>query len=254
MAMTRDRLTAYLDSRLEINAVPDASCNGLQVEGSARVSRAALAVDACLDAYREAVRSRCEMLIVHHGLVWEGIRAIRGYYRRHVGFLVENNLNLYAAHLPLDIHPELGHNALIAATLGLSAPEPFGDYHGRAIGRRGVLPKPMTIEQLRRTVEKASGGPSAMLAAGKKQVRTVGIVSGNGGSILAQAAAAGLDCFITGEKVYSHYQHARDTGLNVLYLGHYHSERFGLHALGNDLSAKLGLETVFVDVPPPLPL
>jgi dinuclear metal center YbgI/SA1388 family protein len=253
MAVSRRRLAAWLDRRLRIAEIPDHACNGLQVEGTARISRVALAVDACLAAYRLAAARRCQLLLVHHGLIWDGITSVRGYYRRHLHCLFRHDLNLYAAHLPLDMHPEIGNNIQIARALNLENIRPFGDYHRQTIGYAGDLPAALPLDKLAAGLDAASGGRALNLPAGRKTVRSVGIVSGGGGTILFEAAGENLDCFVTGERSHAQYHPAEETGTSVIYLGHYHSETFGVQALGRELAAQFGLETVFLDLPPARP-
>lgn len=252
MTVPTKKIVDYLDRRLEIAGIEDDSCNGLQVAGRERVSAVALAVDASLESYRRAVSARCQMLIVHHGLIWKGITAVRGRTLRHLRCLLDHELNLYGAHLPLDLHPEIGHNIRLARELGLSSIRPFGQYRGRTIGFTGRLAKAIPREELAARLAPPSGDGPALLATGKPLVRTIGIVSGGGGKALSEAAALGLDCFLTGEKSYANLVEAGEEGINVIYLGHYRSETPGLLALAGEIRSRFGLRTVFLDLPQPL--
>lgn len=247
--MNRDELVSYLNDRLDVNSLDDASVNGLQVQGKSEVNRVGLATDAALAVYQKAAAQRCDMLITHHGLIWHSIRSVTGRDYEHIRFLIEHGINLYGAHLPLDAHAELGNNACLADLAGLVERQPFGEYHGATIGFSGRLPKPLSRERLAATWRDILGGESLILPFGPDEIRSVGIISGGGSSLLGEAVARGFDCFVTGEGRHEDYHAAKEAGINVIYLGHYHSETLGVKAVGEELEARLGLETVFIDEP-----
>ncbi|MFH1708390.1 MAG: Nif3-like dinuclear metal center hexameric protein [Planctomycetota bacterium] len=251
-SVARDTLVAFLDKTLNISAIKDESRNGLQVEGSDRVTRVAVAVDACMEIYRRAAAQRCDMLIVHHGIIWDGIRAVRGPVRRQLAYLLKAELNLYAAHLPLDLHAEYGNNIRLARLLGLKKPELFGEYHGLRIGYKGVIPGGTTAAAIARKLKTACGGEPRVIAAGPGRVRTVGIVSGGGASNLNDAIAEGIDCFVTGEPAHWNYHAAREAGINVVYGGHYETETVGVQALAGLIRKRYGLPCVMLDLPTPI--
>jgi dinuclear metal center YbgI/SA1388 family protein len=249
MPVSRDEIVTYLNSLLAIDKIKDASCNGLQVQGAATITRIGCAVDACMAVYKKAAAKKCQMVLVHHGMIWDGLKSITGPIHDQVGFLIKNKINLYAAHLPLDLHPELGNNILLAKALSLSCIKPFGKYHENFIGFEGVLPKPCRIQELGVACRKKLGGSFSMLAFGRKKIRTVAIVSGGGSDAIPEAIDKKVDCFITGEPSHWNHHSALEGRLNVLYLGHYHSETPGVKAVGKNLSQKFGVETVFIDEP-----
>src|SRR5450759_3167711 len=144
----RDAIVGFLDDTLRTSQIKDSSCNGLQVQGAATVHRVGLAVDACLEAYQKAHASGCQMLPVHHGLIGHGMKAVTGRNYQHVRYLIQHELNLYAAHLPLDLHPEYGNNIQLAKMLDLQGIKPFGDYHDQMIGYQGTLAKPATPQEI----------------------------------------------------------------------------------------------------------
>jgi dinuclear metal center YbgI/SA1388 family protein len=248
MASTRE-IVAALDEWLDIHAIEDGSANGLQVEGPAEVSRIGLATDAAMAVYRRAAELRCGLLLVHHGLIWGGLESITGRVHEHVRFLFDNSMALYAAHLPLDVHPSLGNNARLAALAGLTDTRPFWEYHGSPTGIAGSLSEPLTIEALAVTFQDRIGGSPVLLPFGREKIRSVGIVSGAGGRALDEAIRLGLDCFVTGEPAHQHHHLALEAGINAIYLGHYHSETAGVRAVGEKLEERFGVETVFIDVP-----
>jgi dinuclear metal center YbgI/SA1388 family protein len=246
---TRDGIRAFLDELLDIRAMEDSSRNGLQVQGADEVTRVGLATDAALATYRRAAEAGCQMLFVHHGLIWGGLDSITGHVHDHVRFLLEHGLSLYAAHLPLDAHPTLGNNARLADIIGLEDRLPFGDYHGIALGFSGHLPSPLSLDALAARFVSDLGGEPRTLAFGPPSISTLAVVSGGGSGDLPLAAAAGLDCFVTGEGRHENHHLALEAGINVLYLGHYRSETAGVRAVGETLERELGVETVFIDEP-----
>lgn len=247
--MDRDELVRYLDEYLKIGGIADDSKNGLQVEGRPEVKRLALAVDACLEAFQLAVEAGADMLLVHHGLFWKDYRPLRGAFLRRVRVLLDGGVSLYAAHLPLDAHPEVGNNAVLARLLGLEVVGPFGEYHGVNIGVEARLPAALALHEFARLVQERLGTEVVLLAYGPPQVLRVGIVSGGGAEMTAQAAARGLDLFLTGERSHTFYHEAAEQGLHVLYAGHYVTETVGVKALGAHLAERFGLQATFLEVP-----
>jgi dinuclear metal center YbgI/SA1388 family protein len=247
--VSRDEIVSYLNERLQIDIIDDRSVNGLQVQGTGEVNRVALATDAAVAVYKQAKKADCQMIFCHHGLSWGGIRAVRGQNYEHLKFLFDNDMNLYAAHLPLDVHPELGNNVELARIAGLEDAKPFGRYRGVDLGFAGTLPEPMTLDDLASIWQQQLGGEPMLMAFGPKSVRTVGIVSGGGSGVLGEAISKGLDCFVTGEGTHPDYHAALEGQINVIYLSHYYSEIPGVKAVGRELEERFGLETTFIDVP-----
>jgi dinuclear metal center YbgI/SA1388 family protein len=248
-SIEREKLVQFLDTELKIRSIQDLSRNGLQVEGTERIVRVGLAVDACEEAYEAAAHENCQMIIVHHGMIWGGLPYITKNIYRQVKFLFDHAINLYAAHLPLDLHPKYGNNAQIADILGVRSRKPFGNYKGTLVGYEGVLPGAMNIGALSSRLEKALGGSNVLLPFGKKMIRSVGIMSGRATDILAEAIEKGVDCFITGEPRHEHHHLAKEAGINVIYCGHYYSEKVGVQAVGKLIEKKFGIESIFLDVP-----
>ncbi|MBN2188222.1 MAG: Nif3-like dinuclear metal center hexameric protein [Chitinispirillaceae bacterium] len=248
-SIKRERLVEFLDKELKVKEIQDLSRNGLQVEGGKNVRRVALAVDACGAAYRAAAHEDCQMIIAHHGMIWGGLPCLTGNVAQQIRFLFDRGISLYAAHLPLDLHPKHGNNARIAALLGLRSRKPFGEYNGVMIGWEGVLPAAAGISVLSERLERALGGVNVVLPFGRPAIRRVGIVSGRAGDILAEAVGKDLDCFITGEPKHEQYHLAKDAHINVIYCGHYHSEKAGVQALGRLIEKRFGVTCVFLDIP-----
>jgi dinuclear metal center YbgI/SA1388 family protein len=244
------RVVRFLGETLDIQKYKgDSSLNGLQVEGRKEVGKIVTAVDACRESISGAVRLKADMLIVHHGLFWGEAEPITGILARRVGMLLRSGVSLYAAHLPLDCHPEIGNNVQIAESLGIIKRSTFGLYKGNEIGVGGKLPRPVGIRGLAARVRRIFGAPVQTFAFGPGTIKRLGIVSG-GGSMLTQAAAeAGYDALLTGESSHSVYHTARECRINMLYAGHYSTETVGVRALGDLISKKLGIKTVFIDIP-----
>jgi dinuclear metal center YbgI/SA1388 family protein len=248
--VSRDAIVSLLDKTLRTSDIPDSSVNGLQVEGVAEVTRVGLAVDACLEAYRLAHEKGCQMVVAHHGIIWDGgIRSITGPFHRQVEFLIDNDINLYASHLPLDMHPTLGNNIAMAKALSLKNIQPFGAYKGSYIGFEGYLPKAETVKSIAEAVKRVFGGPLSVLPFGPQKIWRVAVVSGRGTASLPEAIEKKIDLFVTGEPIHENHHTALEGNINVVYGGHYHTEKSGVLALGEFLNKKFGIEAVFLDVP-----
>jgi dinuclear metal center YbgI/SA1388 family protein len=249
MAVDRDALVSHLNTVLSISDIPDDSCNGLQVEGTEEINTIGLAVDACQAVFKKAIAGECQMLIVHHGLIWRGLTSITGIIRRQIDLLLSNDLNLYAAHLPLDLHAKFGNNIALAKILGLKDIKPFGLYKGKTIGFMGTAPKSMSIEEIGTAINSKVGGTFSSLPFGKPQNLTIAVISGGGSEDLPEAVEKGIDCFVTGEAAHWNHHVALEAGINVLYCGHYHTETLGVKLLGGHLEKTFDVKTIFIDEP-----
>lgn len=247
--MLRDELVRYLDRTLRIAEIPDYGPQGLQVEGTEEVTRIVFTVDAGLPCIDAALKVGAHMLIVHHGLFWGNQELIRGPFARRIRRLLQGNLNLYAAHLALDAHPDFGNNAELARLLDMTVDRWFCNVKGNDIGVICTAPAGLELAALTGAVKARLGVEPRVLAHGPSVVRRVAIVSGGAASHAAEAAALGADTFVTGETSHSHYYDALDHGMNLIFAGHYASETVGLKALGRHLNGRFGLETVFIDLP-----
>lgn len=247
--MKRDELVSRLDDYLAVGETPDYpnALNGLQVEGAGEVARVVTAVDASVASARRAAELGAGMLIVHHGLFWEGLRPITGRMRQRVAPLLAAGISLYSAHLPLDAHPEVGNNAVLARMLGLEVAGRFGEFQGVAIGV--FADAALRLTDLSGRVAAALGAAPRVLAFGPSTTARVGVVSGGGGSAIAQAAAAGVDTVVTGEIAHNHYFDAEEQGTNVIFAGHYATEVVGVRALGEWVRGKFSIDCVFFDHP-----
>jgi len=253
--MKRDELITYLDTYLRVKEIEDSSQNGLQVEGPEEVTaenlaKVAFAVDGCQAAFKQAVATGAQLLIVHHGRFWSRPFCLVGPLFQQVKTLIRGGCGLYAVHLPLDCHPEVGNNAELARLLGLKDTRTFGEYQGQKIGIGGVLEPPIPLDVLAERLARATGEPPLrVLAHGLAEVSQVGCISGWGSDMMDQVADDGFDTFVTGETSHSFFHQAAERGLNVVYGGHYATETLGVKALARHLEEKFGLETTFLDIP-----
>ncbi len=228
----------------------DVSMNGLQVgRRQQEITRAAFAVDACMESFQRAVHAGADILFVHHGLFWgKPISLTDAHYER-ISYLMEHDLALYASHLPLDAHPEVGNNAGIANKLDLMNRMPFGEYHGSMIGVRGDLPEELSLEAVLGILDLSDEASVSVLPFGRKKIEHVGIISGGAAGEVIQALDEGLDLYITGETAHQIYHTCLEGGINVIAGGHYNTETYGPKLVADKLSAEKGIQTIFIDFP-----
>lgn len=247
--MRLDELVAYLDGYLRVSGMPDSAnaLNGLQVENRGEVTKLGVAVDASERTIVDAVERGCDCLIVHHGLLWDGNVPVTGRRYRRLSKLMEAGVALYASHIPLDAHPEVGNNAVLARALGIEIDGEFGEYRGVRIGVMGSLP--LRREALAARMHDLLGTPVRFLAGGPERLRRVAVVTGAASEMIREAVGAGLDGFVSGEGPHHSYFDAMEGGINVYYGGHYATETWGVRALGAHLEARFGLSWEFLDRP-----
>jgi dinuclear metal center YbgI/SA1388 family protein len=244
-------ITRYLDSLLQTALFKDSALNGLQVESAkVEVRRVALAVDAGASIIDQAVQADADLLLVHHGLFWGRTEPIAGVFGAKIRKLLQGKCSLYAAHLPLDAHAEVGNNFELARFFGLSTLEPFFKYEGVPIGVRGRTAGSPNLEWFAARARELTGARGvSTLPFGKPRIETVGIVSGSAAAALSEAVTAGCDLFVTGEPKQDMYHAAKELGVHVLFAGHYASETLGVQALGKRLKRDFEVSTVFIDEP-----
>ena len=254
MAELKD-IVRYLDDLLQVKNFPcDASNNGLQFEGGRTVSKAVFGVDGSNALFSIAADLDADFVFVHHGISWgSSLKRIVSLDARRIAMLAANSISLYAAHLPLDAHPEIGHNAQLAAMLKLKELQPFGEYGGKSIGFSGMLPRPASLEKIYETLNKklASEGDFFCFGELESKVSKIGVISGGGAfrEAFSEAYELGIDCLITGEMGHSACHYAREAGVSVLAMGHYRTETPGVLAVMELVKKQFGLEVEFVDLP-----
>ena len=245
-------VVGYLDDLLRIRDVPDESgaVNGLQVENRGTVGGFIAAVDASQATIDGAIAAMARfqappLILVHHGLFWDGNRPMTDRRYRRIGALLGHDLPLYSAHVPLDVHPDLGNNAVLARELGLTELAPFDTYKGIAMGVQGLLPQGESRDALMVRIDELLGTTGKLIPGGPERVSRVGIITGGAGSRIGSARTAGLDTYITGEGAHHTYFDAMELGVNAIFAGHYATEQVGVKALGAHLSSRFGLPWEF---------
>jgi dinuclear metal center YbgI/SA1388 family protein len=254
------QIAGYLDEYLRIGEIPDETnaVNGLQVENSGVVGGIVAAVDASqatidgVIATLEASR-RPPLLLVHHGLLWDGNVPIAGRRYRRLSALLDHDIPVYAAHIPLDVHPEVGNNAVLAERLGIQVDGWFGNYRGIAMGVWGEAPSSLPTREtvaleLDRVLHTLKGS-ATLIPGGPERPSRIGIITGGAGNMVAQAGEAGIDTYITGEGPHHTYFDAMELGLNLIYAGHYATETLGVQAMASHLAERFDLEWDFHDHP-----
>jgi dinuclear metal center YbgI/SA1388 family protein len=249
-----DNILAHLDELLSPAAFHDYGPNGLQVPGPVEVRTVVTGVSAGAELFERAAELGADLIIVHHGLFWSGAPlALSASAKRRLQLLFDHDMALAAYHLPLDGHPDVGNNALIAAGLGCETHEPFALHRGCAIGvaaRFGGegLPAGELVER----VQRLTGREPLTFLAGPERVRCIGIVSGSGSDYLGDAVAAGHDAFLTGEPAERVMTHAHEEGIHFIAAGHYATETFGVRRLGDLLAERFDIRHEFVEIPNPI--
>jgi dinuclear metal center YbgI/SA1388 family protein len=250
--MKLESLLQYLDGYLGIPQHPDyaRALNGLQVEGPPEIRKVVAAVDASEASISAAAELGADLLLVHHGLFWDGLVPITGRRHRKLLPLLRHGIGLYSAHLPLDAHAEVGNCILLARALGLEPKARFGRHEGIEIGWWGVLDAPETPERFQGRLSAAVGGARVhWVPGGPAHVEKVGVITGAGGSFVAEAVAAGLDALVTGEAAHHHHFDAMEEGVHLFLAGHYATETFGVRALARHLGERFALDWEFLDQP-----
>ena len=243
-------VSRWLDEFLRVNEIEDypGALNGLQVAGTRDIGRIGGATDACQATIDLAVEDDCDLLLVHHGLFWGGAKPIVGPAYRRTQRLMESGLSLYSSHLPLDIHEEVGNNVLMASALGMGDVESFGSSQGsQALGVIGLCY--LSIKDLSDRIADVCGSSPVVIAGGPEHVEHLAVITGAGGSLIADAVRAGADTFLTGEGNHHTYHEALELEINLVYAGHYATETLGVRALSERVAAHFGAEAVFYDVP-----
>jgi len=250
MSIQRQALESYFAALLRPEGFKDYGPNGLQVEGAPMIDRIAFAVSATAESVAGAVAAGAQALVVHHGLFWKfhGARPLVGPFAKRIFPLVQHQINLFAYHLPLDAHPELGNAAMLAQGIGLNDLEPFGDCNGAPTGVRGRLEQPLGSNELRERLEALLKHP--VLLASPDQagaIRSIGIITGGANGDWKLAAAEGLDAYITGEMSEHDWHESREAGVTMFAGGHHATERLGIQALMARVQQDFGADCLFLD-------
>jgi dinuclear metal center YbgI/SA1388 family protein len=242
-------LVSHLDRELRVAEIPDypGAVNGLQLANAGEVRRIIAAVDASLPVIEAAAAGGPGLLLVHHGMFWQGTQPVTGPFYRKLKIAMDAGLAVYSAHLPLDIHPEWGNNILLAQSIGLIDPQPFFEWQGIHLGLRGGWRG--SRGQLAEALGNAVGGRVHVCPGGPENISSIGLITGGAGSEVAKAAAAGVDTFISGEGPHWSHPLALELGVNLLLGGHYATETFGVRALAAAMGTRFGVPWSFIDQP-----
>jgi len=250
--MQRNKLTEYLSKYLKVEKFDDYCPNGLQVEGKSNIKKIVTAVSASIELFNKAIEHKADAILVHHGIIWNYERPVyKGSYRERVKLLLDNNISLFAFHLPLDAHSVVGNNARLAKHLGLKSCKPFGDHKGQVIGIKGKIAK-TSKDKFFKKVENLVNREILVFPYGPKSISNIGIVSGGAQKEFTQAISENLDAYITGE-VSEHIKYlSQEEKVHYISAGHYATENFGVKSLGNHLKNKFKINVEFIDIPNPV--
>jgi dinuclear metal center YbgI/SA1388 family protein len=248
--MQRTELDSYLQEYLEVAKFRDYCPNGLQVEGRDSVVRLVTGVTASIALLEAAIEAGADAVLVHHGYFWRGEDArIVGTRRRRIGLLIDNDINLYAFHLPLDAHHEVGNNAMLGRVLGLEIAGRFGE---QDLGVFGDLDQGVTLAELARTIAERLHREPLVLGDPLRTVRRVAWCTGGAQGYFEDAVRVRADVYLTGEVSEHNFHLARESGAAFIAAGHHATERYGVQALGAHLTSRFGIEHQFVDIPNPV--
>lgn len=251
--MNNKKLANKLDQFLEIHQFKDYCPNGLQVEGKPEVKKIITGVTACQALIDLAVLDGADAILVHHGFFWKGEgQEIAGMKYRRIKALIDNGINLYAYHLPLDVHPELGNNAQLAKLLGITDRRPLEPWDKRSVGRVGKFEQIITPEQLSARIESVLARKPLHIDGGKKEIKSIAWCTGGGQDYITIAAEQGIDAFISGEVCERTVHIAREMGIHFYAAGHHATERYGVKALGEWLAAEFDFDVRFIDIDNPV--
>lgn len=251
MASAQQLLQAF-DGLLQPERFKDYGPNGLQVEGKDEVRRLVSGVTASRALIEAAIRAEADAIFVHHGLFWRGQDGrVTGWMKQRLALLLAHDINLFAYHLPLDAHPELGNNAQLGLKLGLQASARFGEQDLGFLGRRIDGGNYGSAQELASHVEKVLGRRVAVVEGGQRQISSIAWCTGGAQGYFESAIAAGADAFITGEISEPQAHYARECGVAFLACGHHASERYGAPAVAGHVAQQLGVEHQFIEIDNP---
>lgn len=244
----RNELERYLHDLLNCSQYQDYAPNGLQIEGGAEIKRLCTAVTASADVIAEAIAWRADALLVHHGYFWRGEDSVlTGMKRKRIAQLLHHNINLYAYHLPLDCHPELGNNAQLVKRLSLDTVEQHKAGSTENLLWSGRLPEPMTGAQLTVFLEQQFFRMPLHIEGNNRLIQSIALCSGGAQDYIEAAHQLGVDAYLSGEVSERTYYQAKELGLHYYACGHHATERYGIQALGVHLSDLFNLNHRFID-------
>ena len=251
--MNNRKLANKLDQFLEIHQFKDYCPNGLQIEGREQVKKIITGVTANQALIDAAIEHNADAILVHHGFFWKGeAQQIVGMKYKRIKSLIENGINLYAYHLPLDVHPELGNNKQLADLLGITDRRPLEPWDKRSVGRVGKFEQTVTPGELINTITKQLNREPLWIDGGKPEIKTIAWCTGGGQDYITIAAEQGIDAFISGEISERTTHIAKEMGIHYFSAGHHATERYGAKALGEWLEAEMSFDVTFIDIDNPV--
>jgi dinuclear metal center YbgI/SA1388 family protein len=248
--MLRKDLNTFFNQLLTPATFSDYCTNGLQVEGSEQINKIAFAVSATRHSIEQAVKLQADTLVVHHGLFWKfhGSRTLTGSFVKRVFPLVRHNINLFAYHLPLDAHPEIGNAAVLGQHLGCQQLTPFGDYKGSPTGIKGKLLQAVSAKTLQKKLQNILNHPVILASPDQEQIiESIGIITGGANNDWILAQQAGLDAYITGEISEHDWHESQENGIHMFAGGHHATEIFGIQRLMIQVQTHWHLDCFFID-------
>lgn len=250
--MKNTELENYINTLLNAAHYSDSCPNGLQVEGKKEIKKIVTGVTACVELFKKAIELKADTVITHHGIIWNFERPLYlGGYKDRVKLLLENDINLFGYHLPLDGDLVFGNNALIAKELKVRNVNPFAEYKGASIGVSGSFDN-LVAHDLFATIKEKINADAIVFPFGPEKVKSIGIISGGAQKEIKQAVLQGLDVFLTGEVSEHIYHYAKEEGIHFIAAGHHATEVFGIKALGKHLANKFNLDVEFVNIHNPV--
>ncbi len=247
---TLKEIVAFCDARTRQKEIKDfdGAYNGLQLENNGEVTKVAAAVDAGQRPFEAAIAAGVDFLICHHGLYWVPPTPLTGNSYQKIKTAINGNLAVYGAHLPLDGHPEIGNNALLADALGLQKIDTFLSYEGNDMAVIAAGPKGGRAE-LAEKLKALFPNTYSAIEYGSDAPKRIGILTGSGQSAVPHLKANNIDTLVTGELRQHHFNMAQELGLNLYPCGHYATEVFGVQALAKEVAATFGIEYTFIEQP-----
>ncbi len=252
--LARKILEEWLNDYLEVDKVSDYHPNGLQIEGKDSVGKIVTAVSINLAVVEAAVKNKADAIIVHHGMFWKSDETvIRGYRKHRIKKIIENDISLFAYHLPLDLHPEISNNRLILKGLGVDDIEEPEDTKIRySFGLKGVFQSPPSFDEFVHRVNNLFGTESRVFHYGSDKISSLYVVSGAGRNMIDQVSRLGVDAYLTGDAQENTEYVAKEELLNYIYAGHYNTEKPGIKELGEQIKRQFQLDVQFIDISNPL--
>jgi dinuclear metal center YbgI/SA1388 family protein len=249
--MERDKVTQYLNELLKQELIKDYCPNGLQVEGKNEIKKIITGVTGCVELFQKAIDEKADGILVHHGIIWNFDRPIyKGSYKQRIKMLLENDINLWGYHLPIDSHIKYGNNAILADIFQLKNQTGFGEYNDSLIGVKGDA-KNSDPNYYFDKVKNELNPNAVIFPFGPKKIKTVGIISGGAQKEFNQAISQNIDLYITGEISEYNMHMAKEEKVHFISAGHHITERFGVKKIGELLEENFALEVKFIDIPNP---